>query len=364
MSIKAKVLDLSRVLAGPIAGMILGDLGADVIKVERPGSGDETRGYGPPFDDRGQSAYFLSVNRNKKSIALDFQRAEDREVVIRLIEEADVVIENFLPGQLEKVGLVRDGLLAANSRLIWCTITGFGDGSDRPGYDFVTQAESGWMSITGDPNGEPMKVGVALADVIAGKDAAAAILGRLLERAEGGISVEGRKIEISLITSAVAALVNVAQSVLVSGNDAARWGNTHPNLVPYQLFQTRDRPIVIAVGSDSQWVPLANALGLRDFATDPRLATNSGRLTNRAEVVEAIADKLKADTADYWIERLRAARVPCGEVKSVGEALRTVDASAANGVESSVGGTVRLPPPTLDEHGAEVRLLGWRAFAR
>ena len=364
MPINARVLDLSRVLAGPIAGMILGDLGADVIKVERPGAGDETRGYGPPFDERGESAYFLSINRNKKSVALDFSRAGDRGVLERLIGGADVVIENFLPGQLEKLGVNGDALIAVNPQLIWCSITGFGGASDRPGYDFVTQAESGWMSITGDPNGEPMKVGVALADVIAGKDAAAAILARLVERSQGDISPARRKIEISLMKSAVASLVNVAQSVLVSGNDAVRWGNAHPSLVPYQLFQTRDRPIVIAVGSDSQWIPLVTALGLDDLAANPRLATNAGRLRDRGEVVEAIAEKLRGESAGYWLEKLRASRVPCGEVKTVSQALSVVDASAVTGVESSVAGSVRLPPPRLDEHGTEIRSLGWRAFAR
>lgn len=358
-----KVLDISRVLAGPLCGMILGDLGADVIKVEKPGSGDETRGYGPPFDDRGESAYFLSVNRNKKSIALDFRRDDDLQILKSLISEADVVLENFLPGQLEAFGIDGNELLRVYPRLIWCTISGFGGGSDRPGYDFVTQAESGWMSITGEPGGAPMKVGVALADVIAGKDAAAAILGRVLERRGAEMSVERRRIEISLITSAVASLVNVAQSVLVSGTDSMRWGNAHPNLVPYQLFQASDRPIVISVGSDSQWVPCATALGLTDLARDASLANNAGRVRERVRIVAAIEERVKAHPAAHWMKILRAARVPCGEVRSVAEALETVEASALTGVASAVGGTVRLPPPLLDEHGAELRSLGWRAFA-
>lgn len=359
-----KILDMSRVLAGPLCGMILGDLGADVIKVEKPGSGDETRGYGPPFDERGESAYFLSVNRNKKSIALDFRQDDDVQVLKHLVSEADVVLENFLPGQLSAFGIDERELLRNHPRLIWCTISGFGGLSDRPGYDFVTQAEAGWMSITGEPGGEPMKVGVALADVIAGKDAAAAILGRLLERGDEAMSIERRKIEISLITSAVASLVNVAQSVLVSGSDSRRWGNAHPNLVPYQLFQASDRPIVISVGSDSQWIPCVTALGLPVLAADAELATNAGRVRDRARVVTAIGERVRAEPAAHWMEILRAAGVPCGEVRSVAEALEKVDASAVNGVASAVGGSVRLPPPLLDEHGAELRSLGWRAFAR
>ena len=359
-----KILDISRVLAGPICGMILGDLGADVIKVEKPGSGDETRGYGPPFDERGESAYFLSVNRNKKSIALDFRSDEDLRVLRKLISGADVVLENFLPGQLAEFGLDENELLRDHLRLIWCTISGFGAGSDRPGYDFVTQAEAGWMSITGEPGGRPMKVGVALADVIAGKDAAAAILGRLLERGEAPLSIDRRRIHISLIRSAVASLVNIAQSVLVSGNDSNRWGNAHPNLVPYQLFQASDRPIIISVGSDSQWIPCVTALGLPALGGDPVLATNAGRVRERARVVNAIEERVRTRSAEHWLKILRAARVPCGEVRTVAEALETVEASAVNGVASAVDGTVRLPPPLLDEHGAELRSIGWRAFAR
>src|SRR6476620_3122393 len=250
---KLKVLDLSRVLAGPVCTMVLGDLGADVIKVERPQGGDETRGWGPPFSSPGESAYFLSVNRNKLSIALDLANDEDREVMLELIGSADVVLDNFLPGALDRLHLSVDELLERFPNLIWCTISGFGPDSARPGYDFVVQAECGWMSITGERDGSPMKVGVALADVVAGKDAAIAILAAIMERSAGSLAADKRRINSSLADSARAALVNVAQNVLVSGNDAQRWGNAHPNLVPYQLFDAVDRPIVIAVGSDGQW---------------------------------------------------------------------------------------------------------------
>ena len=359
---KLKLLDLSRVLAGPVCSMILGDLGADVIKVERPGEGDETRGWGPPFDQDGESAYFRSINRNKKSISIDLSKQDARELVLDLIRGADVVLDNFLPGSLDRLGLDVDSILAENPSLIWCTISGFGPESKRPGYDFVIQAECGWMSITGERNGSPMKVGVALADVIAGKDAAIAILSAVTERATGQLVVERRRINVSLADSARAALVNVAQNVLVSGVDAKRWGNAHPNLVPYQLFEAADRPFVIAVGSDAQWRACANALGLENLANDDSLQTNAGRVENRDDVVSAVADRVKEKRAQHWIDRLEKVGVPCGRVKSVAEAIDGTDANARTGVPPSVPGSIRLPPPRLDEHGDAIRALGWRAF--
>lgn len=344
--------------------MILGDLGADVIKVERPGVGDETRGWGPPFARNGESSYFLSVNRNKKSLAADLADPEDRAVVLRLLGEADVAIDNFLPGSIERLGFDRHRTLEEHASLIWCTISGYGPRTARPGYDFVTQAESGWMSITGPVEGPPMKVGVALADVIAGKDAAIAILAALAERGSGPVPPERRRLDISLADSARSALVNVAQNVLVSGADAARWGNAHPNLVPYQLFDAADRPFVIAVGSDAQWRACATALDLTELAGDPLLASNAGRIANRARVVEAISRRVLTQRADYWIERLERNGIACGLVRTVAEALADTGASPDTGFPSSVSGTLRLPPPRLDEHGAEVRALGWRAFQR
>ena len=277
-----RVLDLTRVLAGPVCTMLLGDLGADVIKVERPGSGDESRTWGPPFDAEGRSAYYLSVNRNKLGLAADLDNPSDRAAIDRLLADADVVVDNFRQGMLERRGISADAWCRKRPELVWCTITGFGLSVDRPGYDFVAQAEAGWMAITGEHDGEPMKVGVALADVLAGKDAAVAILGAYVQRLRGG---RGARLSISLIDSARAALVNVAQNALVTGTDAARWGNAHPNLVPYQLFETADNPIVVAVGSDAQWAACARALGLEPLATDPELATNAGRLANRARIV-------------------------------------------------------------------------------
>ena len=354
-----RVLDLSRVLAGPLCTMMLGDLGADVIKVERPATGDETRGWGPPFDERGESAYYLSANRNKASLAADLSVPNDRVLVRSLMAEADVVVDNFLPGVLDRLGFDVERLIDAHPRLVWCTITGFA-GSSRPGYDFVVQAESGWMSVTGDPAGDPMKSGIALADVIAGKDAAVAILAALAGRDRGA----RRRIIISLLDSARAALVNVAQNVLVSGRDAARWGNAHANLVPYQLFRTSDAPVVIAVGSDSQWTACARALGLDALAQDERLRTNAGRVAHRDLVVSAIAARAAAGTAADLVQRLHGAGVPAGTVKTVLDAIRdAAHASAVDGMESPVGGSIRRAPPRLDEHGSVIRERGWRALA-
>lgn len=359
-----KILDLSRVLAGPLSGMLLGDLGADVIKVERTGVGDESRGWGPPFDQDGESAYYLSCNRNKLSVALDFESPDDRQVLGRLIQEADVVLENFRHGALQARGIDARAWLSRNERLVWCTISGFGPGSSRPGYDFVLQAECGWMSITGEPTGDPMKAGVALADIMTGKDATVAILGALLarERSAVPLAIEDRLLHISLRQTATAALINVAQNALVSGADSRRWGNAHPNLVPYQLFKTKDRAVVIAVGNDPQWQAACRALGLDDLANDPSLNTNAGRLAQRERVVTAITNRLSTDTAESWLGVLDAVGVPCGVVRSVKEALADVEASPLTGVSPSVPGTVRMRPPRLDEHGSLIRRMGWEAF--
>ena len=355
-----KVLDLSRVLAGPVCSMTLGDMGADVIKVERRVGGDETRGWGPPFDSRGESAYFLSVNRNKLGICADFDRAEDVMALRALIRDADVVLENFRAGTLERRGLGAADVRSTNPRLIWCTISGFGAGSDRPGYDFVVQAESGWMSITGEPTGAPVKHGIALVDVLAGKDAAVAILGALVSRASTGV---GRHVKISLKATAEAALVNVAQNALVSGAAPKRWGNAHANLVPYQLFEASDRAIVIAVGNDSQWLACARALELTELADDPSLRTNAGRLARRESLVTRLADRLRTRSAADWLERLAGAGVPAGVVRPVPEVLASIGASPISGMPPSVPGSIRLPPPTLGEHGDLVRDHGWGAFA-
>lgn len=357
-----RILDLTRVLAGPICTMMLGDLGADVIKVERPGAGDDSRGWGPPFDAEGQSAYFLAVNRNKLSVAVDLSAPDGLTTMRRLVAGADVVVENFRRDTLEQWGISPRAFLEAHPRLVWCTISGFGAASDRLGYDFVAQAESGWMAITGAPEGDPMKVGVALADVIAGKDAAIAILAALAARQLGVRDAASRHVWVSLHHSAVAALVNVAQNALVTGRDATRWGNAHPNLVPYELFDAGDRPIVIAVGNDAQFIACVRALDLNVLADDERYRTNAGRLEHRAEIVGAISARVRSQPAAVWLDRLNAVGVPCGIVRSVLDALRDVDASPATGVAPSVPGSVRRPPPKLDEHGDLIRARGWDAF--
>lgn len=368
-----KVLDLSRVLAGPLCSMMLGDLGASVIKVERPKTGDDTRGWGPPFHQNGQSAYFLSANRNKLSLAANFTDPDDRALLLELIGEADIVIENFLPGALARNGIDSDALLAQNPQLIWCSISGFGPESQRPGYDFVVQAEAGWMAITGDPLGDPMKVGVAMVDVTTGKDAAIGILAALSAReraGSAGLPLHDRRVHVSLHTSALAALVNVVQNGLVSGRDASRWGNAHANLVPYQLFKTADRPIVIAVGADGQWPPAMHAIGLPALADDPALATNAGRLAHRDRTVAAIAAQLATAPADTWLAALNAAGTPCGVVKTVKEAVDgalesaqlSVTDAARMGLPPLWGGTIRYEPPQCGEHSVTVREKRWRSF--
>jgi crotonobetainyl-CoA:carnitine CoA-transferase CaiB-like acyl-CoA transferase len=356
-----KVLDLSRVLAGPLCTMTLGDLGARVLKVERPGSGDETRGWGPPFDIDGQSAYFLSVNRNKLSLALDFDQLADRRLLLELAAGADIVVENFRPGTLERRGIDPVALLRERPELVWCRLTGFGPGSTRPGYDAVIQAESGWMAITGEPDGAPMKVGVALADVCAGKDAAVAILA-LLVSGPARSSATDRLITVSLAHSATAALVNVAQNALVTGQEPRRWGNAHPNLAPYQLFEAADRALVVAVGNDAQWLACCDALDRPDLAADARYLTNAGRVEHRGELIETLGPTIRARPAAEWLGRLENNGVPAGVVRGVSEALAGVEADRRSGVAPAAPGSVRLAPPGLDQHGDAVRARGWAAF--
>ena len=338
--------------------MLLGDLGAEVIKVERPGGGDESRGWGPPFAADGKSAYYLSVNRNKLSIALDLDREQDRALIVRLINDADVVVDNFRGGTLERRGIVPEQLCAVHRRLVWCTVTGFGADTSRPGYDFVAQAEFGWMAITGERDGEPMKVGVALADVVTGKDATVAILAALIGRDAG----TNRRLTVSLADSARAALINVAQNALVSGKDAERWGNAHPNLVPYQMFHAADRPIVIAVGTEEQWRACARAIGLGHLASDTGLATNAQRLARRGDIATAFEQILRSKPAADWAKVLDEVGVPNGVVRSVLDVVRDVDASAMTGMPSSVGGRAHRAPPDLDEHGEAIRARGWQVF--
>lgn len=360
--------------------MMLGDLGADVIKVERPGSGDETRQWGPPWvggGDGRESAYFLAINRNKRSLAADFRDAEDLALVRRLAASADVLIENFLPGTLERWGLDWPALSRINPRLVHCTVSGYGsDGPEagRPGYDFAVQARSGWMAITGEPEGEAMKVGVAVVDVLTGQNAAVAILAALLARWQTG---SGQKVDVSLMDSAAAGLVNVAQASL-AGSPGRRYGNAHATIVPYQAFHASDRAFVIAVGNDDQWRRFCAAAELDELAEDVRFATNPDRVENRDVLVEILAARIRDDTAESWLARLDRAGVPCAPIRSVSEALADPVLTERDGLWTMEGpafgetrtvasplhlGTtppvLRRPPPRLGEHTESIREKGW-----
>ena len=370
-----KVLDLSRVLAGPWCTQLLADLGAEVVKIERPGAGDDTRHWGPPWFGEGDgkvAAYFLSCNRGKKSAAIDFAQPDGAALVRRLAEQADVVVENFKVGGLEKFGLDAASLRAANPRLVYASITGFGqDGpyANRAGYDFMIQAMGGLMSITGRPDGEPgggpMRVGVAVADLFTGMYTAVAILAALFRRERTG---EGAHIDMALFDTQIAVLANQVSNALVSGEDPPRQGNTHPNIVPYQPFDAADRPIVIAVGNDRQFARLAEICGHPEWAADDRFATNSARVANRAEIVGLVAGAIGKKPAALWFEELEAAGIPAGPINSVTKALADVQARHRAMVRTIagvplVGSPVRLdgervdsdlPPPTLGEHTAEL----------
>ena len=362
------VLDLTRVLAGPYATQALGDLGAEVWKVEHPGHGDETRAWGPPFVGE-QSAYFLSVNRNKRSAALDLRDPRDLEAVRRAAGAADVIVENFLPGHLAGLGLDLPALRERRPQLVTCSITGFGqDGpyASLPGYDAVLQGFTGLMSVTGEAGGKPLKVGVALVDVLTGVHAAAAILAALVGRFRGG---RGAALDLALFEVGVASLVNVAQGALATGAPARRHGNAHPHIVPYQTFETRDGALVVAVGNDGQWTRLCEALGLPELAAEERFAANPGRVLHRAEVVETLARRLAERSRDEWLERLAAARVPAGAVREVHEVVRDPALAARGMIQTAalrdgvraelfglpwrIGGErppLAFPPPALGEH--------------
>ncbi|MEA2377804.1 MAG: hypothetical protein QOD13_1711 [Thermoleophilaceae bacterium] len=361
-----RVVDLSRVLAGPYCTMVLADLGADVVKVERPEGGDETRGWGPPFTG-GEAAYYLSVNRGKRSCALDLSQPEGRELALELCAGADAVIENFKVGGADRLGVGYEAVRERNPSVVYCSITGFGSEREppgRPGYDFVAQAESGLMSLTGAEDGSPYKVGVALVDVLAGLHAAAAILAGL----KGG---EGARIEVPLLDSALAGLVNVAQNALVTGAEPARYGNAHPNIVPYQTFETASGQVAVAAANDGLFRALCKALDLAELADDPRFATNAARVEQRAGLIPLLQERLRERTAEDWLEELDAAGVPVGKVRTVPEALAaaaeagrpatlTVDHPSAGVLElvaSPIWGPTNAaptPPPLLGEHTAEV----------
>jgi formyl-CoA transferase len=366
-----RVLDLSRVLAGPWCTQLLADLGAEVIKIERPGSGDDTRHWGPPWhvrDGHKVAAYFLSANRGKRSAAIDFATEEGAALVRRLAGYADVVVENFKVGGLGKFGLDAASLRSANPRLVIASITGFGqDGpyAGRAGYDYIIQAMGGLMSITGkpdgEPGGEPMRVGVAVADLFTGLYTAVAILSALYRREKSG---EGAVIDMALFDTQLAMLANQASNALISGEDPPRQGNTHPNIVPYQPFQTADQRIIVAIGNDRQFARLAEMCGHSEWPSDERFATNSARVANREVIVAELAQCFAERPAEQWLAMLEKAGIPAGPINSVSQALADVQAQHRAMVRSVagtplVGSPVRidgeradseLPPPNLGEH--------------
>jgi crotonobetainyl-CoA:carnitine CoA-transferase CaiB-like acyl-CoA transferase len=361
-----RVADLSRVLAGPYCTMVLADLGADVVKVERPEGGDETRSWGPPFAG-GEAAYYLSVNRGKRSCALDLSQPEGRALALELCAGAEVVVENFKVGGADRLGVGYEQVRERNPRVVYCSITGFGSEREprgRPGYDFVAQAESGLMSITGPEEGPPYKVGVALVDVLAGLHAASAVLAAL----HGG---EGAQIEVPLLDSGLAGLVNVAQNALVTGTDPERHGNAHPNIVPYQDFETSSGRIAVAAANDGLFRALCSAMGLDSLPDDDRFATNAARVEHRRELIPLLEERFHERPAEDWLADLETAGVPSGKVRSVPDALAaaaaagrpatvTVEHPTAGSldlVRSPIWGATRAeatPPPLLGEHTAEV----------
>lgn len=343
-----RVLDLSRVLAGPVCTQLLADLGADVVKVERPGSGDDTRQWGPPFlGPDGPSGYYLSCNRGKRSLALDLQHAAGRPVLDELLRRADVLVENFLPDSLEKLGLAPERLRQLNSRLVTCSISGYGRTGPlaaSPGYDLMMQAAAGVMSITGEPDGTPMKVGVAITDVITGLYAAASVLAGLVGRERGGPAAS---FDLALADCTLASLVNVAQATLLTGDRPTRWGNAHPQIVPYEAFATADGHLVVAIGADRQWQRFCRAVDREAWATDPRFGTNPARVEHRAELIPLLQQLFQERSTAGWQQLLREAEVPHSPVVPLDEVLESPQAAAREMVQE-----------TTDASGRHYRLLG------
>ena len=371
-----RVLDLTRVVAGPYCSMFLGDLGAEVVKVEQPGAGDDTRGWGPPFAG-GESAYYLCINRNKQSLTLDLKSKRAVELLRELVKAADVIIENFRPGTMERLGMGEQELRRLNPRLIYASLTGFGaDGpmSDWPGYDLIVQAWGGLMSITGTPDGEPVKVGVAIIDLMAGLMLGKAIVAALFAREKIGV---GQRIDTSLLEAEVASLINVGSNYLIGGKVPTRWGNAHPNIVPYQNFKTADGYLVIGVASEVIWKRFCTAVRREELASDPRFVNNSKRVENRAELIALLSDMFVQRDNETWFKLLTEAEVPCAPVQTIDQVfqapqvlhrdmLMEIDHPTAGKVRmagipvkfSETPASVRKPPPLLGEHNEEV-LKNW-----
>jgi formyl-CoA transferase len=383
-----RVLDLSRALAGPYCAMMLGDLGADVIKVELPGTGDESRSWGPPFVGKpygpypGESAYFISINRNKLSITVNLKSPDGQEIVQRLAAISDVVVENYRTGVLHKFGLGYEDLHDLNPRLVYCSISGYGRTgplAERPGYDAVLQAEGGIMSISGPVEGPPSRVGISMIDISTGMFSTIAVLAALRAR---DLTGEGQLVDMSLLDSNVALLANIASNYLIGGKAPNRYGNAHPNLVPYGAFCARDRWFVLGVATDRQWGLLCQVIGHPELEDDTRFAANSDRLANRDALTQIISDAFMTRDADDWIARLEQVGIPCGPINTIPEVFDSPQAQVrdlALTVEHSTGGPikvpgfpyklsqtpadVRLPPPLLGEHTEKVltELLGYSA---
>lgn len=339
------VLDFTRVLAGPLSTMLLGDLGATITKVERPGTGDDTRGWGPPFDVFGESTYFLSVNRNKRSLTLDLNDPADLAEAQRLAAGADVLVENFRPGVMDRLGLDYGRLASLNPALVYCSITGFGTGAGArlPGYDLLIQGVGGLMSVTGESEGRPQKVGVALVDVIAGLYATVGILAALRHRDATG---EGQLVEVNLLSALLAGLANQASAFTVAGVVGSRMGNQHPSIAPYEVFRTGDGDLVIAVGNDRQFASLCEVVGDLEMGRDARFSTNTDRVANRAELRHRLETLLQARSGDQWAGALTEVGVPAGPVNDIAAAFRLADAFALDPwveLDRPDGSKLRLP---------------------
>ncbi len=367
-----RILDLSRVLAGPLATQTLGDLGADVIKIERPGEGDDTRHWGPPFVGE-DAAYYLSLNRNKRSVTVDLKSPEGTETIRRLAAGSDVVIENFRPGLMADLGLALDDLRRSTPRLITCSLTAFGEevpeAAGRPGYDIIVQALSGLMSVTGEPDGEPVKAGVALLDVVTGLQVAIGILAALHERERTG---RGRHISVSLFDAGAAAMVNQAANHLLGGVTAGPMGTAHPNICPYQAFHASDRPFIVAAANDRLFLRTCEVVGHPGWAADPRFVTNEDRVRHREELIPLLAASFATRSADEWVAALEAAAVPTAPIRSMDEVFSSPEGAAlVEEVDDPGRATTlrlvrnpirfdgelfetRLPPPLLGEHTDEV----------
>ena len=368
-----RVLDFSRVLAGPYCTMVLGDLGADVIKVERDDGGDDLRGWGPPFMPDGESTYFLSVNRNKRSIVLDLKTQSGRELALKLAQTSDVILENFRPEVMASLGLDYGRLSALQPGLIYCSITGYGTTgplAGRPGYDVITQGMGGLMSVTGEPDGAPMRVGVAIVDLVTGLYSAVAILGALQARARSG---KGQRVDLSLLESCLSVMPNLTAGYLMAGAKPVRLGNGHPNTVPYKVFPTRDGNLTLAVGNDGQWRRLCKVMGHPEFADDPRYAENRARIARRSDVEELVSRWFRERNTDEWVKLLEEAEVPCGPIHTIDRILSDSQIEAlgllktlahpTSGALRVVGAPFHfsaddtepyLPPPRLGEHTSAV----------